>query len=50
MLTQEEKYIQILSHFDLDSKAISCVPFGNGHINKTYEVKTEKMAIIFYKK
>ena len=41
MSTQEEKQIQILSHFDLDSKPISCVPFGNGHINKTFEVKTE---------
>ena len=36
------KIIEILSNFDSDSKAISCKPYGNGHINKTYDVKTEK--------
>lgn len=39
---KEEEMIELLSHFKIDSKAISCKPFGNGHINKTYDVKTEK--------
>ncbi len=34
--------MHILLEFDLDSNPISCFPLGNGHINKTYEVKTEK--------
>ncbi len=38
----EQKNFEILSNFDIDSKPISCKPFGNGHINKTFEVKTEK--------
>ena len=40
VLTEKDK-LQILSHFALDSKPISCKPFGNGHINKTFEVITE---------
>jgi N-acetylhexosamine 1-kinase len=40
VLTEKDK-LQILSHFVLDSKPISCKPFGNGHINKTFEVITE---------
>ena len=40
VLTEKDK-IEILSHFALDSKPISCKPFGNGHINKTFEVMTE---------
>ena len=40
VLTEKDK-LQILSHFILDSKPISCKPFGNGHINKTFEVRTE---------
>ena len=39
---KEQENFKILSKFDIDSKPISCKPFGNGHINKTYEVKTEK--------
>ena len=42
MSSQEEKNIKILSNFQIDSNPISCAPFGNGHINKTFEVKTEK--------
>ena len=41
-MTTEQHLIEIISKFDVDSKAISCVSYGNGHINKTYEVKTEK--------
>ena len=40
VLTEKDK-LQILSHFALDSKPVSCKPFGNGHINKTFEVITE---------
>jgi Ser/Thr protein kinase RdoA (MazF antagonist) len=39
---KEQENFKILSNFQIDSKPISCTPFGNGHINKTYEVKTEK--------
>ena len=42
MSIKEQELIEILSNFDSDSKAISCKPYGNGHINKTYDVKTEK--------
>ena len=41
MVLSEKDKLQILSHFILDSKPISCKPFGNGHINKTFEVRTE---------
>ena len=40
--TKEQEYLLVLQDFQLDSKPISCTPFGNGHINKTFEVKTEK--------
>ena len=40
VLTEKDK-LQILSHFAIDSKPVSCKPFGNGHINKTFEVITE---------
>ena len=40
VLSDKDKF-QILSHFALDSKPVSCKPFGNGHINKTFEVWTE---------
>ena len=38
----EEVSPQLLENFKLDSKPKSIEKFGNGHINKTYEVKTEK--------
>ena len=38
----ESLALELLDNFKLDSKAISISKFGNGHINKTYEVKTEK--------
>ena len=41
VLTEKDKLL-ILSHFILDSKPISCKPFVNGHINKTFEVRTAK--------
>ena len=37
-----QEILEVLSNFVLDSKAISCNPFGSGHINKTFEVKIEK--------
>jgi len=33
---------QILAQFDLDGKAVSCEPYGSGHINKTYLVQTDR--------
>ena len=39
---KEQENFKILSNFQIDSKPILCKPFGNGHINKTFEVKTEK--------
>ena len=50
MPLKEEDLLEILSNFKLDSKAISCKPFGNGHINKTYDVKTEKGGHLFCNK
>ena len=35
-----KEYLQILSHFDLEEKAIEATPFGNGHINDTLMVAT----------
>ena len=35
-----KEYLQILSHFDLEEKAIEATPFGNGHINDTLKVAT----------
>jgi N-acetylhexosamine 1-kinase len=40
--SKEQEHLRILLNFQLDSKPISCKPFGNGHINKTFEVNTEK--------
>ena len=40
--SEEKENLRILLNFQLDSKPISCKPFGNGHINKTFEVNTEK--------
>ena len=34
-------YFEIISQFDLESSAVSCKPFGNGHINSTFVVKTQ---------
>jgi Ser/Thr protein kinase RdoA (MazF antagonist) len=31
-------YLQILSHFDPEEKAVEVTPFGNGHINDTLKV------------
>ena len=42
MALSEEENLQILTRFAIDSKPISCKPYGNGHINKTFEVRTEK--------
>ena len=42
MVLSEKDLLQTLTHFAIDSTPISCKPFGNGHINKTFEVWTEK--------
>ncbi len=34
--------LEILKKFQLDSEAVSCEKYGNGHINRTYLVKTAK--------
>ena len=34
-------FSDILSNFCLDSTPVSCEPFGNGHVNKTYLVILE---------
>ena len=36
-----EKLLEILSHFKIDSSPVSCEPYGSGHINSTYCVETE---------
>ena len=35
------KYNEILKKFKLESEAVSCEPFGNGHINSTFIVNTK---------
>ena len=35
-----QAYLQILSHFELDEKAVAVTPYGNGHINDTLMVTT----------
>ena len=32
--------LNILNHFHLDGRAVSCESYGNGHINRTYLAKT----------
>lgn len=34
--------LSLLTNFKLDGKAVSIEPYGNGHINRTYLVKSEK--------
>lgn len=34
-------FYEVLSNFWLDSEPVSCGPFGCGHVNKTYLVKTK---------
>lgn len=38
----KEELLAILSQFDLQEKVVSAEPFGNGHINDTLKVTTEK--------
>ena len=33
--------LNILNHFHLDGRAVSCESYGNGHINRTYLAKTD---------
>ncbi len=42
MSQTKEHLLHILSQFQLAEKAVSAEPFGNGHINDTLRVKTEK--------
>ena len=39
---ENENYLQILSRFALAEKPVKAVPFGNGHINETLKVTTDK--------
>lgn len=38
----KEQLLNILDHFQLNEKVVSAEPFGNGHINDTLKVTTEK--------
>ena len=42
MQPTKDTYLQILSHFDLTDQPVNVVPFGNGHINDTLKVTTDK--------
>jgi len=42
MAKTQEQFLEILSHFKLGDKVVSAVPFGNGHINDTLKVTTDK--------
>jgi Ser/Thr protein kinase RdoA (MazF antagonist) len=41
MMQTNEQLLQILDTFQLSGKAVSAVPFGNGHINDTLKVEVE---------
>ena len=38
LLLMNVHFSDILQHFCLDGTPVSCEPFGNGHVNKTYLV------------
>lgn len=42
MTKTKEELLHILEQFDLQDKVISAEPFGNGHINDTLKVSTDK--------
>lgn len=42
MQPTKETYLEILSRFDLADQPVNVVPFGNGHINDTLKVTTDK--------
>lgn len=42
MAKTKEELMNILSQFQLDEKVVSAEPFGNGHINDTLKVTTDK--------
>lgn len=42
MAKTKEELLQILDQFQLEEKAVSAEPFGNGHINDTLKVTNEK--------
>lgn len=42
MTKTKEELLHILEQFDLQDKVISAEPFGNGHINDTLKVTTDK--------
>ena len=37
----KSEFINVLRHFPLQGRAVSCEPYGNGHINVTYVVVTD---------
>ncbi|MDR1200697.1 MAG: aminoglycoside phosphotransferase family protein [Tannerellaceae bacterium] len=42
MTKTTEQFVNILEQFELTDKAVSATPFGNGHINDTLKVTTDK--------
>ncbi|MDR1200164.1 MAG: aminoglycoside phosphotransferase family protein [Tannerellaceae bacterium] len=42
MTKTTEQFVNILEQFELTDKAVSATPFGNGHINDTLKVITDK--------
>ena len=45
MQLTNDAFLQILGNFPLKSRPVYVEPFGNGHINDTYKVTTEKSGI-----
>ena len=37
----KSEFVNVLRHFPLQGQAVSCEPYGNGHINVTYVVVTD---------
>lgn len=42
MQSTKDTYLEILSHFDLTEQPVDVASFGNGHINDTLKVTTDK--------
>ena len=41
MKRKDQAMLAICNAFQLEGAAVSCVPYGSGHINATYLVKTD---------
>ncbi len=43
-----EQLLQVVTQFKIKGQAIDAIPYGNGHINRTYKVTTQDNASTYY--